>query len=160
MAEEDDSDDRDDSPAKTLKKDKKSTSKNKRKQAKTEAKDAPENAPAKLDAKPWVGVGGKASGDSMIVSSVTPDSPAYKAGIQTDDELIAVNDFRLDGRISGRLEQFEVGEPLEVLLSRRGALLRIEVTPEAKTKFNWSLSFVKEPSKRQERSQESWLGDN
>ena len=94
----------------------------------------------------------------MIVSSVTPDSPAYKAGIQTDDELIAVNDFRLDGRISGRLEQFEVGEPLEILLSRRGELLRIEVTPAAKTKFDWSLRFVKEPNKRQKRSQASWLG--
>ena len=119
-----------------------------------EAKDQP----SKPDPKPWVGVGGSASGDSMIVSSVTPGSPAYKAGIQTDDELIAVNDFRLNGRISGRLEQFEIGEPLEILLSRRGELLRIEVTPEAKTKFDWSLKFVKEPSKSQKRSKTSWLG--
>ena len=94
----------------------------------------------------------------MIVSSVAPDSPAYKGGIQTDDELIAVNNFRLDGRISGRLKQFEIGEPLEILLSRRGELLRIELTPEAKTKFDWTLKFAKEPNKRQKRSQESWLG--
>jgi len=158
MAEEDDSDDQDAPPAKTVKKDKQSKSKNKRKQAKTETQKSPKSTPNKHVAKPWVGVGGTASGDSMIVSSVTPDSPAYKAGIQTDDELIAVNDFRLDGRITSRLEQFEVGEPLEFLLSRRGALLRIEVTPEAKTKFDWSLKFVKEPSKRQKRAQKSWLG--
>ena len=94
----------------------------------------------------------------MIVSSVVPDSPAYKAGIQTDDELIAVNDFRLNGGIAGRLEQFEIGEPLEVLLSRRGQLLRVEVVPAAKEKFNWSLRFVKGLNKRQKRSQETWLG--
>ena len=147
-----------DQPAKTAKKGQKNKSNNKRKQVKSQAKVAPKDKPNKRDPKPWVGVGGTASGNSMIVSSVAPDSPAYKAGIQTDDELIAVNDFRLDGRISGRLEQFEVGEPLEILLSRRGELLRIEVTPAAKTKFDWSLRFVKEPNKRQKRSQASWLG--
>ena len=110
------------------------------------------------DPQPWVGVSGPAEGDSLIVSSVVPDSPAYKAGIQTDDELIAVNDFRLNGGIAGRLEQFEIGEPLEVLLSRRGQLLRVEVVPAAKEKFNWSLRFVKGLNKRQKRSQETWLG--
>ena len=126
--------------------------------AKNDQEGEAKDQPSKPDPKPWVGVGGSASGNSMIVSSVTPGSPAYKAGIQTDDELIAVNDFRLNGRISGRLEQFEIGEPLEILLSRRGELLRIEVTPEAKTKFDWSLKFVKEPSKSQKRSKTSWLG--
>lgn len=95
----------------------------------------------------------------MIVSSVDPNSPAYQAGIQTDDELIAVNDFRLKGRISDRLEQFAIGEPLEILLSRRGQLLRIKVTSAAKTKFDWSLKFVKEPDSKQELSQDSWLGE-
>ena len=127
-------------------------------QAESEAPMASEDKPSKPDPKPWVGVGGTASGDSMIVSSVAPNSPAYKAGIQTDDELIAVNDFRLDGRISGRLKQFEIGQPLEILLSRRGELLRIEVVPVAKDKFDWTLKFAKEPNNRQKRSQESWLG--
>ena len=127
-------------------------------QAESEAPMVSEDKVNKPDPKPWIGVGGTAKGDSMIVSSVAPDSPAYKAGIQTDDELIAVNNFRLDGRISGRLKQFEIGEPLEILLSRRGELLRIELTPEAKTKFDWTLKFAKEPNKRQKRSQESWLG--
>ena len=94
----------------------------------------------------------------MVVSSVTPDSPAYEAGIQTDDELLAINDFRLNGKISDRLAQFEVGEPLEFLLSRRGQLLRIDVTPLAETKFDWKLQFLKAPNKRQKKSLESWLG--
>ena len=110
-------------------------------------------------ATPWVGIGGKPSGSSMIVSSVAPDSPAYKAGIQTDDELLAINDFRLDGKISNRLEQFEVGEPLEFLVSRRGELLRIDITPAAEAKFNWKLKFLRTPNKRQKKSLNSWLGN-
>jgi len=79
--------------------------------------------------------------------------------IQTDDELLAVNDFRLNGRIASRLEQFEVGETLEFLLSRRGELLRIDVTPTAESKFDWKLGFLKNPNKRQQKALKSWLGD-
>ena len=114
---------------------------------------------AKPNPKPWVGIGGSASGSSVIVNSVTPNSPAYLAGIQTDDELLAVNDFRLDGRIASRLNQFEVGETLEFLLSRRGELLRIDVTPTAESKFDWKLGFLKNPNKRQQKALKSWLGD-
>jgi len=106
-----------------------------------------------------VGIGEKASGPSVIVSSVTPDSPAYKAGIQTDDELIAVNDFRLNGELSKRLEQFEVGDPVEFLLARRGQLLRVDVTPAIENEFDWSLDFIEDPNKRQEKSLRSWLGE-
>ena len=136
----------------------KASEKDQENESKLDTSTDPEDELDKPDPKPWIGVDGSASGDSMVVSSVTPDSPAYEAGIQTDDELIAVNDFRLNGGISGRLEQFEIGEPLEVLLSRRGELLRIKVTPAAKAEFDWSLKFVEEPNKQQERSQESWLG--
>ena len=110
-------------------------------------------------AKPWVGIGGKPSGSSMVVSSVAPESPAYAAGIQTEDELLAINDFRLNGKISDRLEQFDIGETLEFLLSRRGQLLRIDVTPVAKNTFDWKLKFLKEPTKRQKRLLKSWLGE-
>ena len=136
----------------------KASEKDQENESKSDTSTDPEDELDKPDPKPWIGVDGSTSGDSMVVSSVTPDSPAYEAGIQTDDELIAVNDFRLNGGISGRLEQFEIGEPLEVLLSRRGELLRIKVTPAAKAEFDWSLKFVEEPNKQQERSQESWLG--
>ena len=123
-----------------------------------EKEKAAASKPAKVDAKPWVGIGGKPSGSSVVVSSVAPDSPAYNAGIQTDDELLAINDFRLKGKISDRLTQFEVGEPLEFLLSRRGQLLRIDVTPTPEVKFDWKLQFLKAPNKRQTKSLNSWLG--
>ena len=123
--------------------------------AKTESPDTEEPQP---EVSPWVGIGEKASGPSVIVSSVTPDSPAYESGIQTDDELIAVNDFRLDGKLSKRLEQFEVGVPVEFLLSRRGQLLRVDVTPAVKNEFDWTLNFLEEPSELQEKSLQSWLG--
>ena len=128
--------------------------------AKQDDADDPEDAEAtETDSKLWVGIGGRPSGSSMVVSSVAPDSPAYQAGIQTDDELLAINDFRLNGKISDRLEQFEVGERLEFLLSRRGQLLRIDVTPDVATEFDWKLKFLKAPNKRQKKSLNSWLGE-
>ena len=114
--------------------------------------------PDTQESKPWVGIGETASGPSVIVSSVAPDSPAYQAGIQTDDELIAVNDFRLSGVLSERLEQFDVGFPVEFLLSRRGQLLRIDVTPALENEFDWNLEFVKDPNAQQNESLQTWLG--
>lgn len=111
----------------------------------------------KAPAKPWTGVSGRASGDSIVVSSITPNSPGYDAGIQTDDELIAINDFRLSGNLSSRLDQFEVGQPLEFLIARRGQLIRLNVTPRERKSMNWRVNFTKKPNKRQKQQLKKWL---
>jgi predicted metalloprotease with PDZ domain len=120
-------------------------------------KDKSSKEQTKPPVKPWTGISGSASGNSVVVSSITPDSPGYDAGIQTGDELIAINEFRLSGSLGNRLDQFEVEEPLEFLIARRGQLIRLDVTPRKRDSMGWKLSFIKKPSKKQKRQLKKWL---
>ena len=104
----------------------------------------------------WIGL--SAGGDSRVtVSSVQPDSPAYEAGIVNGDELIAVNGYRLSGSINSRLDQYEVGDEIELLIARRGELKTVAVTIESNDSENWRLRFVSKPDASQKSQQASWL---
>lgn len=106
--------------------------------------------------KPYLGF--STSGDDKVtVSSVKPDSPAYEAGVNVDDELIAINDFRVRGGVDSRLKQFEVGDSLELLLARRGKLLRLKVVIGARETESWRLKYTSKPSDEQKAQKKLWL---
>lgn len=118
--------------------------------------DAPaaQEAAAKPKGRPWVGL---AVGSTGTVAAVTPDSPAYEAGINLGDEILAINDFRLAGSLDSRLSQFEIGDTLEVLLSRRGQLMRMNLTIGARESESWRLRYLSKPSDEQKQQLELWL---
>lgn len=66
------------------------------------------------------------SGDR--VSEVPTDTPAWSAGINVDDEVLAVNGFRVSGSgFAAALARHPPGATVEVLVSRRGALLTLPI---------------------------------
>jgi predicted metalloprotease with PDZ domain len=80
--------------------------------------------------RPYLGV--HFDGASMLVGSVTRGSPAFEAGVHPGDELIAVDSLRVD---SGRWADTwgavaKVDHPVELLLSRRGVVMRLVATPQ------------------------------
>ena len=108
------------------------------------------------DQDPWIGL--SAAGDGqVIVSSVKPDSPAYDAGFNTDDEVIAINGFRVSRSVDSRLSQYEVGDTIDILIARRGKLLTLPVTIAAEVRENWRLNFVKKPDEDQKQQLDLWL---
>ncbi|MEL7497454.1 MAG: PDZ domain-containing protein [Planctomycetota bacterium] len=111
---------------------------------------------AKSKGKPWVGL--STSGDSKVtISGVTPESPAYQAGINHGDELIAINDIRVTGSIDSRLKQFEIGDQLEFLIVRRGKLLRLKVDVGSLESPSWKLKYVSKPDDMQKEQKKNWL---
>ncbi|MCB0516694.1 MAG: M61 family metallopeptidase, partial [Bacteroidetes bacterium] len=78
--------------------------------------------------KVYFGVNTKNEGDNIIVTEVFKDSPAWKAGINVNDELIAVNDYRFKSNLSEMLQNFAQNETVNVLVSRDGILQNIKVT--------------------------------
>lgn len=67
------------------------------------------------------------------VASVQAGAPAHEAGIAPGDEILALADLRVDAERWS--EVFHgvavVGQPMEVLLSRRGVIGRVVVVPSA-----------------------------
>lgn len=81
--------------------------------------------------RPYLGV--HFDGASMHVGSVSRGSPAYEAGVHPGDELLAVESLRVDGARWGETwaAVAKVGKPVELLLVRRGIVLRLVATPQA-----------------------------
>ncbi|MFK7766588.1 MAG: M61 family metallopeptidase [Mariniblastus sp.] len=121
-------------------------------------KAAPKAAPAKpAKQKPWLGISTRDSSGRLTISAVKPNSPATEVGLNTDDEVIAINGFRVRS-FDRQLSQYEVGDQIEVLIARRGKLMTMEMTIGTKESENWNLKLISKPSKAQEKQLDLWLG--
>ena len=65
------------------------------------------------------------------VSRVSADGPAFEAGIQVNDLIVAMDGRRLgSGDLDKRVERLEPGDRVKLTFLRRDMLRMIEVTPE------------------------------
>ena len=93
------------------------------------------------------------------VRSVRSDSPAYEAGVQPRDELLAIDGRRVTaGELDERLKQYEPGDEIRLTLFRRDDLRELSITLTSKPDGKWTLRRVKEPTDPQVAAYESWLG--
>ena len=57
------------------------------------------------------------------------DSPGSAAGINVDDEILAIGEFRVRAdRWDNRLDQYKVGDRVALLVARREQLQRLDLT--------------------------------
>ncbi len=99
------------------------------------------------DGKPtrWIGVG-------------ESGSPGSRAGLSTDDELIALNKVRLESDLESRLQDFEVGDPIELIISRDEQILEVLVTIGSKPITpSWDLKLFEKASDEQKARRAAWL---
>ncbi|MEC8344355.1 MAG: PDZ domain-containing protein, partial [Planctomycetota bacterium] len=95
----------------------------------------------------------------LVVTSVTMESPAYESGVNVDDELIAINRFRVHGTTLERvLAQFSKEPEVMLTLARRGELLELPMVIRQKPKTASKLQPSQEASEKQEARLEAWLG--
>ena len=94
----------------------------------------------------------------LVVAQVRRDTPAFTAGFNVDDEILAIGDHRvLPDAWSERVARAAPGSTLSVLVSRRGGLRRLSVEVETDPTFRWDLVPLEEPSVAQEQQREAWL---
>jgi predicted metalloprotease with PDZ domain len=84
--------------------------------------------PAQSSGRPWLGVSTRTDAGRLLVSQVRRDSPAQAAGINVDDEILAIGEFRVRDRLDGRLDQYAPGDRISLLVARRDQLRRLDVT--------------------------------
>lgn len=94
-----------------------------------------------------------------VVTTVLSDGPAYAAGVNADDQIIALNGRRLRaGELEARLKKIRPGDPVRLTLFRADELREVEFRAGEKSPARWTLKPVKEPSDLQRAVYESWLG--
>ncbi len=81
------------------------------------------------NARAYIGGGTRNDAGRLVITSVRRGTPGIDAGLNVDDEIIAIDDVRVraDG-LAARLEQYRPGDKISVLVARRDRLMRIDVT--------------------------------
>jgi len=97
--------------------------------------------------------------EPAVVKNVTPDSPAWRAGITYGDEIVAVDAARVNGATVGkRLADGKPGQEVVVSYFRKDRLrstkLRLVRNPERK----WTFTADAAASSQTKRLRTRWLG--
>jgi predicted metalloprotease with PDZ domain len=92
------------------------------------------------------------------VDTIEEGSPAWKAGLNHDDLILAIGDVRVSsGNLQDRLDRAGPG-PLEVTIFRGQRLRRLELTPQLRRLESWKIVPLEEVTDEQAAAYETWLG--
>jgi predicted metalloprotease with PDZ domain len=96
----------------------------------------PQDKPAKA----WLGATTRTDGGRLVISQVRRGTPGYEAGLNVDDEILALDDYRVRAdRLENRLEQYRPGDRVTVLVARREQLIKLDVKLGAEPLKTWRL---------------------
>ena len=108
--------------------------------------------------KAWLGLVTRIDNGRLLVSQVHRQTPAWQYGFNVDDEILAVDDYRvLPQQWEARLAQYRPGEQITVLVARRERLQRLVVTCGAEPAKRWQLEAHPEASAVQRARLTAWL---
>ncbi len=118
----------------------------------------------KKDAEPkelpagWLGMDVSSRDGRLTVTAVKRGTPAYDAGVNVGDEILAIDDYRVppDG-LEGRLKDYRPGEKATLLVARRELLTRLPVTFGEKPKDRWKLEVLPNATPAQKAHLAAWL---
>jgi predicted metalloprotease with PDZ domain len=106
----------------------------------------------------YLGVETRDHGGRLRVSRVVRGGPGFSAGLQADDEIIAIDDRRVSaGGLEARLVRHRPGERVEILLSRWERLRRIPVVLGAAPQARHDLEPAPQASAAQRARLAAWL---
>ena len=110
-------------------------------------------------ARAFVGSGTRNDSGRLVVTSVRRGTPAIEAGLNVDDEILAIDDVRVraDG-LAARLDQYKPGDKISVLVARRDKLTKIDVTLGAEPGRAWRLEVSPTATAEQKTRLTAWIG--
>jgi len=108
--------------------------------------------------KAFLGASTRNDAGRLVVMEIKRGTPAFDAGVSVDDEIVAIDGFRVapDG-LDTRLEQYRPGDSATLTIARRARLLQIPVKFGAEPENQWHLRRVEKPSAEQTEHFAAWL---
>jgi predicted metalloprotease with PDZ domain len=119
-----------------------------------------EGPKADKPAKAWLGVETKSEGGRLLITHVRRDGPGFAAGLNVCDEILAFGDDRIRTEtLAQRLEQYQAGEGVRVLVSRRDRLVRLDATLALEPKLAYAIEIDPKATDEQKSRRRAWLGE-
>jgi len=109
---------------------------------------------------PWLGVETETRDGLLAVKHVLDDSPAFHAGIDAGDTLLAIDGYRIGpDALKKRLRGFKDGRTVEVTVFRRDRLQQMPLTIGKRYEMDYSIEVDATAGERAVRLRDAWLGD-
>lgn len=95
--------------------------------------------------RPYLGIKYKYDGERVMIAQVSLDSPAYKAGLYANDEILAINSQRLLKADIDLLDNMlKIDQTVRVKVARLGQVVDLDLTPSQASKSLKLLSIKDE----------------
>jgi predicted metalloprotease with PDZ domain len=109
---------------------------------------------------PYLGFGTRTEENQLRVSSVRTGTPAWDAGLDVNDVLLAWNDEKIDpGLFNDRIKEMKIGDTLRFTLFRGDRLLTVPVPIGREEKITYSIGAEKEAGRDQQKMFLNWLNE-
>ncbi len=110
----------------------------------------------------YLGVNTKANDDGqLIITSVDSEGAAYEAGLNVDDEIIAVNGFRINSGNFGKfIKMNKPGDEVEFMVSRAGLVRKFTAKLISNPKSNFQIVKNDKATKKQKDIYKDWLNED
>jgi predicted metalloprotease with PDZ domain len=113
---------------------------------------------AQREAPGYLGFRTRATGDRVFVSNVLAGTTGYEAGINTGDELLAINGWRVDAaNVQQKIASLTPGQEVSLTVSRRERIMNITVTAARQPPDRYLIRPMKEVSAEQRSFYDGWL---
>jgi len=93
------------------------------------------------------------------IGSVERNSPAWGAGLNVGDEVIAINDIRFAGDMTNALSDVRINDNVEILISRGGMIKRFTLKVTNTPYVSYYLVLTEGLSEVKKNILKSWLGE-
>jgi predicted metalloprotease with PDZ domain len=109
---------------------------------------------------PWLGVTTREDGDALIVASAIDGGPAVQAGLYANDQLLALDGFRVDSSsLKERLAPKKPGDKVRFTIFRRDELRDVEVALGEKPVEKVKIAPASGAGDGERAAYEAWLGE-
>lgn len=108
---------------------------------------------------PYLGVKAQTENGRELIKFVEAGTPAYAAGIDAGDELLAIDGIRVTAQqLSDRLKDYQPGDTIQVTVFHQEELRTYPVTLASPCPSRYQVITMESPSATQKQNFEGWLG--
>jgi len=94
----------------------------------------------------------------IVVSGLRRGTPAYEAGFNVDDEILAVNGIRVRAeQWPARLDNYKPGQTVDVLIARREQLMTLKLPITADKPAAWNMEVRPDATEDQKARLKAWM---
>jgi predicted metalloprotease with PDZ domain len=114
----------------------------------------------KSDPRVSLGIDTRNDAGRLMVTQVKRGTTAFDSGIEVDDEILAVDGFRVTSdQWSSRLQDYRPGQKATLTVARRLRLMSVDVTIEKEPEKLWHLERDGKTTDAEKAHLKAWLGE-